>query len=272
MTKSAQEEQTNSSKDIPSQNKVAHYQDSRGHYIILPSINNITLSDINSRWFDPSYWQAKDRITGQSKGRNITWFLKAPEKAADMDWALRHYYRGGLVSKLSNDRYFFNGLTKTRAYREVSLLQQMIELDLPVPKPIAARVIKNGLSYSADLLMEKLAGIDLVHKLKSDVLSPETWESIGKTIADFHKHGIYHADLNAHNILIGEDDSISIIDFDRCNKRQIQSMWQRNNIKRLERSFLKERGLDNSINFYNDDWISLKKGYAASLNRNNLVE
>lgn len=67
-----------------SEQKVAFYQDSKGHHIILPSQTAVTLSDINSRWFDASYWKSKNRISGQSKGRNITWFVQAPSKAAQM--------------------------------------------------------------------------------------------------------------------------------------------------------------------------------------------
>jgi 3-deoxy-D-manno-octulosonic acid kinase len=248
--------------------KITFYQDSRGHHIILPTQTAITLSDINSRWFDASYWQSKDRISGQSKGRNITWFIKAPSKAAKMDWVLRHYYRGGLVSKISTDNYFFNGLTKTRAYLEVELLQEMIKLKLPVPKPIAARVIKNGFFYCADLLMEKLEGEDLVHRLKKEGLAESVWNNIGKTIANFHNHGIYHADLNAHNILLDNNNNVWLIDFDRCQKRALQNQWQMSNMNRLLRSFSKERNIDNSIQFQDSDWLFLKNGYNSVIQNN----
>jgi len=247
--------------------KVSFYQDSRGQHIILPTQTAVTLSDINSRWFDASYWQSKDRIIGQSRGRNITWFIKAPSKAANMSWVLRHYYRGGLVSKISDDSYFFNGLTKTRAYREISLLQYMVSIDLPVPKPIAARVIKKGFFYRADLLMEKLSGEDLIHRLRKESLAETVWENIGQTIAGFHNHGIYHADLNAHNILVDGNDKVWLIDFDRCKKRAIQGQWQVNNINRLQRSFYKERGLNNVLQFHENDWQSLKKGYSSVINQ-----
>jgi 3-deoxy-D-manno-octulosonic acid kinase len=250
------------------EHKVTFYQDSHGHHIILPTQTAVTLSDINSRWFDASYWQSNDRITGQSKGRNITWFIKAPSKAAKMHWVLRHYYRGGLVSKISNDSYFFKGLKKTRAYQEVNLLQEMIALKLPVPKPIAARVIKKGLFYRADLLMEKLEGEDLVHRLKKEALADLVWESIGKTIANFHNLGIYHADLNAHNILLDKHNKVWLIDFDRCQRRPIQSQWQKSNMNRLIRSFAKESSINNSLQFQDNDWQLLKKGYNSVIQYN----
>jgi 3-deoxy-D-manno-octulosonic acid kinase len=250
------------------EHKISFYQDSRGHHIILPSQTAVTLSDINSRWFDASYWQSKNRISGQSTGRNITWFIQAPSKAAKMDWVLRHYYRGGLVAKISNDCYFFNGLTKTRAYREVNLLQEMISLKLPVPRPIAARVIKKSFFYHADLLMEKLEGEDLVHCLKKEALAESVWENIGKTIALFHNNGIYHADLNAHNILLDSNNKVWLIDFDRCKKRPIQRQWQNSNMNRLIRSFSKERSIDKSIWFQDNDWLFLKNGYNSVIKNN----
>ncbi|RLA04891.1 MAG: 3-deoxy-D-manno-octulosonic acid kinase [Gammaproteobacteria bacterium] len=241
---------------------------SNGQVLLLPSENESMLSRVCEDWFDPDYWLAKNSIAGQSRGRNTTWFIKAPEKLDKAFWVLRHYYRGGLVAKVSSDKYIYSGLENTRCYQELEILQEMVRLKLPVPKPVAARVIRSGLFYQADLLMEKLSANDLVMKLQVAAIGKDSWQRIGRTIATFHNQGIYHADLNAHNIMIDEAEKVWLIDFDRCEKRAIASSWQLNNIERLERSFNKEKGLHPSLHFEQSDWQSLKSGYMSAIRGN----
>jgi len=221
-------------------------------------------------WFDASYWSKKGSLIGESKGRHITWFIKSPEDNDERTWVLRHYYRGGLVSKLTADKFVFTSLQQTRGFREVTLLLDMIEMDLPVPTVIGARVIRKGLFYNADLLMEKIDAKDLV-ALLSDTglsntkLSQTHWNNIGKTIANFHRKGIYHADLNAHNILIDASDKVWLIDFDRCEKRKIKISWQQQNLQRLKRSFIKEKSLLTRFNFEDENWKELMDGYRSAM-------
>ena len=214
-------------------------------------------------WLESGYWQEKDAILGESRGRHITWFIKPPPDTGDSAWVLRHYYRGGLVARITHDHFFYPGIKNTRAFREVRLLQTMLELKLPVPKPIGASVMRKGLFYTADLLMEKIAAKDLVAKLKIDYLSETVWKNIGKTIANFHRQGIYHADLNAHNILLDSVDKVWLIDFDRCQKRTVNDTWQQRNLERLKRSLLKEKRLHSQFYFDDQSWQYLLKGYQS---------
>ena len=52
----------------------------------------------------------------------------------------KHYLRGGLVSKLIFDQYLWLNLELTRSFVEFRALEEMSQLGLPVPRPIAARV------------------------------------------------------------------------------------------------------------------------------------
>jgi 3-deoxy-D-manno-octulosonic acid kinase len=240
-----------------------HTKNSKSHVLIFLQNDPSSSSNIKGDWFDCDHWQQRNAIIGQSRGRHITWFIQPPQELDDSAWVLRHYYRGGLIAKLTDDQFVYTGMKQTRGFREVSLLQTMLEMGLPVPKPIGARVTRKGLFYTADLLMEKIQAKDLVAKLKVGRLSEELWGNVGKTIASFHQKGIYHADLNAHNILLDEAEQCWLIDFDRCEQRAIHSDWQQQNIQRLKRSFVKEQELHPQFYFDDNSWQCLLAGYQS---------
>jgi len=212
-------------------------------------------------WFEADFWRGQNKIVGQSKGRHITWFIQPPAAFDESEWVLRHYYRGGMIAKLIYDQFLYTGIRRTRSFREITLLNAMRELALPVPKPIGARVLKSGLFYRADLLMEKIDARDLVAHLTRSPLSAQVWQQIGRVIGRFHQQGIYHSDLNARNILIDPEHKIWLIDFDRCEMRVPKSKWQQQNLQRLQRSLIKEKSLSNSLHFEQSDWDSLLLGY-----------
>ena len=225
---------------------------------------------ITTEWFDISFWQQQSAVTGSSKGRYITWFVKpdpeAPQNETQVDneseWGLRHYYRGGLIEKLSKDKYLFTGLHKTRAVAELALLTQLFNEGFAVPRPIAANVERSGLHYRADIIIERVAGAqDLVAKLSQEVMTAEQWRQLGTCIAKFHQRGVYHADLNAKNILI-TDDEFYLIDFDKGEIRAPNTKWQAANLDRLLRSFNKEKRKLPALAFTESNWQDLLKGYA----------
>ncbi len=229
--------------------------------LLLPELNHNLSGLIKDAWFNIDFWSAQNAVTGQSKGRNITWFVGYE----DDEWVLRHYYRGGLIGKIMNDKYLFTTKKATRCYQELELLEKMYNEGLPVPKPIAARIIKQKLFYQADLLIAKIPDSqDLVHKLQQSSLTEADWHAMGSMIAKFHELGIYHSDLNAHNILIDKDNMFWLIDFDKCNKRVPDKQWQKDNLSRLHRSFRKERKLHKNFNFDSLAWHWLIQGYQNS--------
>lgn len=220
------------------------------------------LDSISSDWFTMEYWQQKSVITGSSKGRHITWFIQPNlDEADESQWVLRHYYRGGLIEKISKDRYFFTGLNQTRAIAELTLLVQLYNEGFNVPKPIAANVEKYGLHYRADIIIERVEGAqDMVAKLSKTALTNVRWQQLGRCIAKFHQRGVYHADLNAKNILI-TDEEFYLIDFDRGEIRQPRTKWQNANLDRLLRSFNKEKGILDTLKFTSNNWQQLVLGY-----------
>jgi 3-deoxy-D-manno-octulosonic acid kinase len=72
--------------------------------------------------------------------------------------------------------------------------------------------------------------------LSQDELGLAGWQAIGRCIRRFHDHGVCHADLNAHNILMRGDEEIFLVDFDRASLHEKRGLWRDANIARLRRS------------------------------------
>jgi len=230
-------------------------------FLITPNQNTLPL---NQHWFNAQYWQQQNAITGQSIGRNTTYFFQFNQT----NYVLRHYYRGGLIGKIANDGYFYTGLKRSRVYREFDLLEQMKALNLPVPTPVAARLTRRMHLYSADIIMQQIEEAeDVFHILKKRSLDNSIWQNIGQTIARFHQAGVFHADLNIHNIMLDLQDTVWVIDFDRgCFKPQNAS-WQQNNINRLLVSLKKEKARQQQFFWTMENWQSLLTGYRNQLQK-----
>jgi len=208
------------------------------------------------RCFAPQYWQSANKVVGSASGRGTTWFVQLET----MQGALRHYRRGGLFGKLIADHYLFLGWQKTRSVAEFRLLQKLIKSDVNVPKPIAARVVKKGLFYQADLLSEKIPDAsDLVDLLQQRALTENEYKAIAIQIKKMHRAQVNHTDLNIHNILIDKDAKAWIIDFDKCYQEEGES-WKAVNLQRLLRSFKKELK-KRQIKWTIKDWQLLLKAY-----------
>ena len=223
------------------------------------------ITEFMPEMLNSDYWQAKNAIVGSAQGRGTTWFIAT--KNADhvtQNWVLRHYYRGGLIGRVINNLYLFTGIERTRAAREFSLLTSMRALGLPAPKPVAFRVTKHGGFYRADLLSSRIEDAeDLVGILSKRTISDVLWQEIGRVIKRFHHQGIYHHDLNAHNILIDNNNKVWLIDFDRGEQRQQQNKWPAENMARLLRSFRKESHQLNNFQWCEKNWQALLHGYQS---------
>ncbi len=217
------------------------------------------VADFTIEMLTSAYWLANEKVLGQAHGRGTTYFV---EYEGQQQWVLRHYYRGGLIGKLIHDSYWFTSMAATRAFAEFNLLKVMHQQGLPAPRPVACRVIKHRLSYQADLLTSRIEnGQDLVAYLSKQPLSAKLWQEVGAVIARFHQQGIYHHDLNAHNILIDENNKIWLIDFDRGEQRAVKTDWQQGNLSRLLRSFNKELNKLPKFHWQPENWQQLMQGY-----------
>lgn len=224
------------------------------------------LAECPSSFFEPEYWQQQNKVKGSATGRSTAFFVDAGAHGL----LLRHYYRGGLVGKFNKDRFKREAIPQSRAMAEFSLLLKLRELKLPVPRPVAARHVKASLwGYRADILVEVIPNAqDTFKVLQQQQLNEQEWLHIGKTIRQLHDTGVYHSDLNCHNIMLDADGAIWIVDFDKCGFKQAGE-WREANLQRLLRSLNKELNKAKEANrdFHFDearDWPLLERGYRAN--------
>jgi len=185
--------------------------------------------------FDPDFWRRQGELEDVKGGRGSAWFIASGER----QWVLRHFRRGGFIARVSQDRYVWTGEDRVRAFAEWRLLDALTKRGLPVPKPVAARYVRTGLSYRCDLITQRIADAEpFSAALGRGALAESLWCAAGAAIARLHRAGVDHADLNAHNILIGVDGAVSVVDFDRGRMRG-QGAWAERNLQRLRRSLAK---------------------------------
>jgi len=214
---------------------------------------------ISPDWFDPQYWQAHGELSEVGRGRGRAWFVSSDERQL----VLRHYRRGGLMAKITTDRYAWTGLQRTRAWREYQLLVRLAELGLPAPRPLAAQVQRYGSFYTADLITVRIPDSrPLSQILEGQALTEAQWREIGKCIAAYHRHDIYHADLNAHNILLDGQGRVFLIDFDKGSVDQDDS-WHAATLQRLQRSLHKLSTQHAGLHYHSQDWAALLAGYES---------
>ncbi|KTC84907.1 3-deoxy-D-manno-octulosonic acid kinase [Legionella brunensis] len=190
------------------------------------------MEKVDAYWFQPSFWkeQAKSIANG---GRGMAWFIDSPEG----DFVLRLYGRGGMVVHFTKRAYFFVNRRFVRAFKEFHLLTKLHHAGLNVPRPIAASYHKIAYCwYHAEIIVERIVGA-LPFADYLSVKDETLWRNVGRLLRRFHDYGVYHADLNCHNILVADSD-LYLIDFDKGRLRRGQT-WKKNNLKRLKRSIEK---------------------------------
>ena len=134
-------------------------------------------------------------------------------------------------------------------------------MNLPAPAPVAIRITRHGLFYEADIMTNRIPDTcTLAELLSKNPLDTENWKAIGRCIRDFHDGKVYHADLNANNILLDVNNAVYLIDFDKGIIRN-KGPWQQKNIKRLKRSLLKLSSNITPFYFSDKNWQTLVAAY-----------
>lgn len=216
-----------------------------------------SVPQVTGDWFDPAFWRAGERLREQAGGRGGVAIVQTPAG----ECVLRHYRRGGMVAKFLGDRYLWTGRDRTRSFREFRLLANLAERGLPVPPPVASRYVRHGMRYRADLIMRRIADAPtLAECLEDGRLDGALAMRVGELVARFHRHGVWHADLNAHNVLVGAD-RLYLIDFDRGEFRAESRGWREANLERLRRSLLKLGAAERGGRFADDIWTPLVQAY-----------
>jgi 3-deoxy-D-manno-octulosonic-acid transferase len=242
-------------------------QPHRLHPVVEHATNTTTLwhnpallgARITDAAFAPATQDATSLATGSGRGQAQRIRLQGH------DVVLRHYRRGGLIARFNPDRYRLSPARESRAMREFALLRWMSARDLPVPTAVAARQLVEGRRYKADIIVGMIPGTqNLVQRLTVAPLDERQWKRVGIAIRQMHDAQVFHSDLNAHNILLGDDNGVWIVDFDKCSTRE-GGDWKEDNLQRLERSLRKESGRLPAFHWTPSDTKPLRAGYLSTI-------
>lgn len=207
-----------------------------------------------ANWFEPGAWRRRGAVVAAlDAGRGAAWAIDD----GGQRHVLRHYRRGGAMQRILRDRYWFRNAEATRGFREFNLLALLHAEGFAVPRPVAVMFQRERPWYRADLLMQRIeTGRSLHQRLRAG--ESVDWDALGRAIAGLHRRGVWHADLNAHNVLLDDDRRVWLIDFDRARIRRRAGFWQRANLERLARS-LRKLGYQRALG---GAWPQLQAGYA----------
>lgn len=187
--------------------------------------------------FDRDRWRARGALIAHTGGRGSIHFIEDGHR----HWALRRYLRGGMAARIAHERFLYCGEERTRSFLELRLLARLRDMGLPVPAPVAAGYRRRGCAYEAELITERLMGATtLIEMLRAGRMNDARWAAIGSCLRRFHDAGVQHADLTANNILLGDDDRVWVLDFDRGCLRA-PGAWRGRVLDRLARSLAKLR-------------------------------
>ena len=154
---------------------------------------------------------------------------------------LRRFRRGGLVARIFGDRYLFNRMAK-----EFHVMARLHAAGAPVPQPLGVIWARRGLFYRGALVTRAVDGVTLLAYLQGGAVDPGVLRQCGRAIRAIHDRGVWHADLQVKNILIG-GDTVWIIDFDNARSgRPPSDLARARNLLRFRRSLDKHgQSLDN---------------------------
>jgi len=183
------------------------------------------LTEVLERGASLHDWAAAVPERSTFAGRGQVFAVPAPvvlrgAAAASDRWAIRHHIRGGAVAMHLGDRYLRVG--RPRPFRELAASVWARNHEVRTPRVVAAAMYVDGAFYRADIATEVVHGAvtlaDRLHETDGERGWLVAMAAAGDLIRGLADIGLYHVDLNAHNILLGPDPDESpwIIDLDRA--------------------------------------------------------
>ena len=167
------------------------------------------------------------------------------ELADGMRVVVRLYRRGGAIARFVRATYLG---VRPRPLRELAVTDEARRRGVPVAEVLAARV-EGAIVYRGALVTAELpAAVTLVEALRRATDADARIAlaaAAGRTVAALHDAGVFHADLNLTNIMVGPGadggGSVALVDFDRARigRGSLPSGARRRNLRRLARSLAK---------------------------------
>jgi lipopolysaccharide kinase (Kdo/WaaP) family protein len=168
--------------------------------------------------------------------------------------------RGGMIASMLSDVYV--GMTP-RPLTELYVTVEAMRRGIPVAKPMGAMVEWIGPAlYRGFFLTRAVRGMTLWEFVKTDddpVVRRHVLEEARAAIGTMHTKGLFHADLNLHNLLVTrarDSFTVIIIDLDKARlfDAPLPASMRRANAARLTRS---ARKLDPSGKFLDAAALSI---------------
>ena len=168
--------------------------------------------------------------------------------------------RGGLIASILSDVYF--GITP-RPLTELAVTLEAMRRGIPVAEPMGAMIEwLSPVLYRGFFLTRAVRGMTLWEFLKTDDDPTVRTHVLGQAraaIETMHDKGLFHADLNLHNLLVTQArDSFSVVIIDLDKSRlfdaPLSAAMRRANAARLMRS---ARKLDPSGRFLDAAALSI---------------
>jgi hypothetical protein len=150
--------------------------------------------------------------------------------------------RGGLMKLLLNDLYLG---TRARPVHELAVALEARRRGIPVTEAIGAIVEWIApMFYRSMFLMRALAGMTLWEFLRTDddaFVRAHIIEQVRHAVHTMHRQGVFHADLNLHNLFVAkshENFVITILDLDkaRLSPGPVPAKMRARNLARLRQS------------------------------------
>jgi len=212
-------------------------------------------------FFTAGFWRSRKALTGEAVGRGSAWFIDTSFGPV----VLRQYLRGGWVGKFIKQSYLFTSVERSRPFSEFRILVELARLGLPVPRPVAALcehhgVISTGAIMTACILSAQTLADILPSESGSCEVDESVWSSVGVCVRRFHEAGVWHADLNARNILLDANRDVHLIDFDRARFTPGKAVNGKGNLRRLKRSLTK-LWPSGDVTALQTAWAKLEAGY-----------
>ena len=183
--------------------------------------------------------------------------------AGGLELFARRGRRGGMIGSILGDVYV--GIAP-RPLNELALTVEAMRRGIPVAEPMGAMIEWIGPAlYRGFCLTRAVRGMTLWEFVKTDddpIVRGHVLGQARAAIDTMHKQGLFHADLNLHNLLVTqarESFSVIIIDLDKARlfDAPLPAAMRRANAARLKRS---ARKLDPSGRFLDAAALAILQG------------
>jgi Lipopolysaccharide kinase (Kdo/WaaP) family len=160
----------------------------------------------------------------------------------ELELFVRVNRRGGLARVLFKELYFGRA---ARPLRELAITAEAARRGIPVAEPLGAVVEWLApLAYRGAVLTRAMSGMTLWEFVRTDDdddVRRHVLELTGRTLDLMHRRGLFHADLNLHNLFVTqafESFRIAIIDLDKARlfRSAVPPRMRQRNLARLRRS------------------------------------